>query len=908
MARRRLTDPSISKKTGKPKRARVPFDVQYDALDTYLREQHEKTGRPLPVYENTPTARLRPPDADSILKEWNELLAKEDQAAIQRYVPFVGAINLREISRQANINKKTFASDAPAKFRIRVLQTYAKVGAEPLKVVAARRCTYADLLDRVSEIAASGTNPRIRQLDARLLRSMLKKWMVAHGITKNNDPKMDAPLGAEILRSYKSSLKVAKNRLAATLRPATIAKFSTMMDAIAAVAAALDRERQNVTLSFGERLRALMQEQHVTASSLSRDAEKDGISLRVATISAWTLDQTQPRADRKQQVAWLAKRFGVPIDYLLDGIGKDMRVTPLIRMPDWLRAFPKNLFNTVARELPEDFLTRRRLPDGELEGADELDARQRETVEWIRKHFCETAESTFKRNQYGLGLHRADGPSQLKEEFDFLVRFRNDQMPPRIPGVGARMKRIKKSKISSELDQRVEPVDLTTLSGWRETVGFIFGALALPLDGDEEMCGRGLSAEDASLALLLDDKIIEWYCRWRAAGRAGASMDDSDLEAKLHYSFTEVTTVSFVKNLFLPDIGYLTQRPDLLERFLDGNGELKPGLRGIMDPEIVARAKSDWVGACVKAYEAYSELQAHLTQAAMPVRDRWLPILPILEADRPLEVYYRFALHIRDNAPSEGATEFQKARHKRDYLIIRLAIETGFRQENLRELTWDQLVYDDRDRVWRITLQPSCFKNDYAKHLAGEDYVLVLHDELDLYADLHEYKEKWHRILLKGYAGAKDNIVLPAVRRFAFGTKLTRIRRRFQWSDVALPEMNENEFYVSWKRILRKYGIYNKYKNTGFFQPMTMRVGEHQEVFYVRLHGPHDIRDIIVTDCAKALVPIEHAAARIQDSTETLKDHYRRWGPKDNQRLAQMVYVQRLNTIAGAIKGQVEHG
>ncbi len=125
----------------------------------------------------------------------------------------------------------------------------------------------------------------------------------------------------------------------------------------------------------------------------------------------------------------------------------------------------------------------------------------------------------------------------------------------------------------------------------------------------------------------------------------------------------------------------------------------------------------------------------------------------------------------------------------------------------------------------------------------------------DLYCHLEAYVDRHRARLL---AGAADP-----------GTFFVKTVK----TSSATAEYDQNTFYEAWRLIIQRYGIYNPYTERGAIKGLLP-------------HGPHNVRDVLATHILKKTGSYEQASYAIQDTPETVAEHYGRFLPQDKAALA----------------------
>lgn len=90
---------------------------------------------------------------------------------------------------------------------------------------------------------------------------------------------------------------------------------------------------------------------------------------------------------------------------------------------------------------------------------------------------------------------------------------------------------------------------------------------------------------------------------------------------------------------------------------------------------------------------------------------------------------------------------------------------------------------------------------------------------------------------------------------------------------------NQTAFYEAWRLTIQRYGIANPYTGRGAIAGLLP-------------HGPHNVRDVLATHILKQTGSYEQASYAIQDTPETVAQHYGRFLPQDKAALAAQILNQ----------------
>lgn len=260
-------------------------------------------------------------------------------------------------------------------------------------------------------------------------------------------------------------------------------------------------------------------------------------------------------------------------------------------------------------------------------------------------------------------------------------------------------------------------------------------------------------------------------------------------------------------------------------------------------------------------------------------RDPFEPILPILEADSPLSEYRKITEEVRRWRPDRRRFAVPAAEATRSFLMLRLGLHLGLRQKNLRQLLFrskaeaptperqlellkrGELRWSARDQSWEVLIPAAAFKNSGSTFFRKSPFRLLLPDLGGLYDEIETYIARDRQVLLRQHAD-------PGV--FFIKTMTARSRS---------PEYDQSSFYEAWRTTIQRHGIYNPYTGRGAIPGLLP-------------HGPHNVRDVLATHVLKQTGSHEQASYAIQDTPETIAEHYGRFLPQDKAALAAQVLNQ----------------
>ncbi|WP_037506799.1 hypothetical protein [Rhizorhabdus wittichii] len=389
-----------------------------------------------------------------------------------------------------------------------------------------------------------------------------------------------------------------------------------------------------------------------------------------------------------------------------------------------------------------------------------------------------------------------------------------------------------------------------------EHLSLFFGALAGPRESSVR--GLGVPREELCLAHLAFPAVWDWYVRWREKRRGFFTGWECNM---LHIG------VSFVRR----ETGWLRQNPQLADRLFP--------IAGLVSEEDINLARADWPEQCERMYRHGLVRAKEVDRVVRIHRDPFEPILPVLEAAKPVAEYLRIADEVLRYLPDAKRHPVPAAESVRSFLMIRLGLHLGIRQRNLRELRLckrgtvpmserqleahrqGEIRWSERDAGWEVLIPATAFKNAGSSFFANKPFRLLLPDLGRLYEFIDRYIEK-ARPLLIGPAADPGTFFVKSAKRSS--------------TDAAY---DGTSFYEAWRLITQRYGVYNPYTGRGAIAGLLP-------------HGPHNVRDVLATHILKQTGSYEQASYAIQDTPATVAQHYGRFLPQDKSAMAAAILNQ----------------
>lgn len=587
-----------------------------------------------------------------------------------------------------------------------------------------------------------------------------------------------------------------------------------------------------------------------------------GAKIERSTFVQWAAGKKVPTSVKSMAIlAMIERRYRLPTGYFRSKlVNKSRAASGHTRLSSVSRSERRRL----AWHLPDDF--------------DGRPARERhEILEWVRsviisgttdyrRYQAEAAKHRFAirfpslthrrrlRNydpeeggqsssggELELAVARADAPPLLEAEMTDLVRFKTATLTD----IGFHRKGVWNEATAF---QKIEHL------------GLLFGALAA--SPRSVVKGYGVATEKLAMGLLVFPAVLDWYVQWRERRRG-------------FYTVWEANMFQLALALCRVETGWLRQTPDLALR-------LQP-IAGLVTSADIDEVQADWDVACDRLYKHGLSRVKEIERVARVHRDPFEPIMPVLEADSPVGEYRKITEEILRLMPNALRYPRAAAEASRSFLMLRLGLHLGVRQKNLRELLIcpkgrlptaerhlemrkrGELRWNARDHGWEVLIPASAFKNANSSFFGNKPFRLMLPNLGDLYEHIETYIDRHRRVLL---GRATD----PGT----FFVKTVKTKSR----DASY---NQTSFYEAWRLVIQRYGIRNPYTGRGAIEGLLP-------------HGPHNVRDVLATHILKQTGSYEQASYAIQDTPDTVAEHYGRFLPQDKAALA----AQILNRVWNA--------
>jgi hypothetical protein len=419
-------------------------------------------------------------------------------------------------------------------------------------------------------------------------------------------------------------------------------------------------------------------------------------------------------------------------------------------------------------------------------------------------------------------------PAQLQEEWDALVDYKTSDFP----------------RFDRASSWRPGSVDRF----W-SVLHEVFSALAL----DRQEGGLGVSPEDMTLALCGMPSVVRWFAQWKLS----KSPEGYDTGARTWLGLFGHLSAPVTKNMRGDETGakgYLRYVPELASRVRQ--------IPGVITASDIARLQTSdgWNATLTEANAfAWKTFASHRSKLRLS-RDPFAPILPILDSDRPMDVFVDILKEAYDDLPDpRRTTELKRALAVRRFVTALTAFRTALCRRNLEELTGSGNQQGEIKRIdgrWPIEIKAQNFKNGDKRFFnesrstgrAASSYMFEF-EEQD-FNILNEYADKSRPALLD-HAG-----------KTSAPTFLVTRKGRPVSGDQITNELHD----LTWK-----HAVYHEVSGKG--------------IKGVEAFGTHAIRDITVTHILKTTGDIRLAAYAIQDTERTVLEYYARFLTQDKTKL-----------------------
>lgn len=561
--------------------------------------------------------------------------------------------------------------------------------------------------------------------------------------------------------------------------------------------------------TFGERLTRLRISSLLTRRDLACEIVKDGAKPDSTKIRNWEQGSKLPRPSSRHDIQRLEKLFNVCPGYLLEKLPK----IPMSALSHET-GLPASIQRRVSKHLPDNYMKR------SLTERDEILSWISENILSTPKEILEDGSSTSPGQSLDISAYalarKPSGrltmaPAHLLKELDELISFKMAAMVPFSKKRNEKWGRVSADKADYEL---------------RAFLGSL-----------QQM---GLPEEIISLSVCLSPEAVDRFIEWKRARRGG-------------YTKAIETPLILLESLLHAKFGLVAQTPNFGQHLIH--------VPGLISKATIEKVKKNWGDACADAKEHLNQRIKNVAQASSKGRDPFEALLPVLNADAPLNEYYKIVYEIRRRMPDQ-TYPVRRAEALRALMLLRIGLELGFRQKNLRELllcprqhkprSWKELIRIKRgelsyeDSGWKVRIPGSAFKNS-GSNSVEEENTFLLSDRDHLFTEISEYIDA--RVDLIGNENCADEF---------FVKKTTKNSKSCALSSSA--------YYEAYRSMVTTYGIYNPYTGRG-------------AIAELRAHGPHSIRHVLATAAVRSTGGYSDAAALLLDGEATIRETYARFLP-----------------------------
>jgi hypothetical protein len=595
---------------------------------------------------------------------------------------------------------------------------------------------------------------------------------------------------------------------------------------------------------------------HITRHRETTQQLRDAIirpseNFKKSTLDAWRKGTRYPRSVKGDEVLRRIEiRYSLPRGYFR------LKTPPNIKLE---RFNDIDEISITQRErmkwfLPDDFYYKNK-------------SEQKEIIDWVNNNLLSgtTDYRKFQQavTQYPFGL-------KFSETSKYLDRLGTNDPSSKAWSDSRKISNsnlevVSPAKIAIEVDDLIRfktslltPMNFKRGDAWKKAtaimrlhhIGLFLGALSADQTGFIK--GLGVPIHKLSLGMLVFPAVWDWYAEWKFQRRG-------------FYCSSEIFAYCFIDHLASPEYGWLIQNPHLAERLFP--------IPGLVSSNDIQNVRGDWDSACRKLMVHSKQRIKDLRKVVKIHRDKFEAILPILNADSPVGEYRKITLEIHKSLKSLDISSLDFSEALRSFLMLRIGLHSGLRPRNIRQLLFcskegdhrsddklsklgrGELRWNKMSSMWEIFMPVSAFKNSKSSFFSNKPYRLELPDFDDLYFYIERYININRAMLLR---------ISPDPQTF-----LVRTMHENRGS----AEYTEASFYNAWRLAVVRYGIYNPYTGRGAIEGLLP-------------HGPHNIRDILVTHILKKTGCFQQASYAIQDTPETVEKYYARFLPRDKVRLA----------------------
>jgi hypothetical protein len=378
---------------------------------------------------------------------------------------------------------------------------------------------------------------------------------------------------------------------------------------------------------------------------------------------------------------------------------------------------------------------------------------------------------------------------------------------------------------------------------WNEVRAFLTFLNRDPQDG-----GLGIPVESLTLAYLACPQILQAYISWQYDRCDGDMHTGTRSTLGLFAHLTTLRVSDSNQNE--------TQTKGFLQNVPEWAMTLRP-VKGLLADQEVSKLQEaqGWEmglqATCELARSTFKNLRPSLTHG----RDPFLPILPILDRERPLDALNELLEGAYAELPDpQLVSEYRRAIAVRRFVTLLIVVRTALRRKNIGNLTFTEdhkSMMRRTDECWTMEIPSRDFKNRESPFFgvkgAGnrEKTAFIFSFRPCDNEILDEYVNTSRPILLKN-AKSQTNAYFVSKN----GKKLDA-------------EQLTSDFYrATWSHL-----VYHKSTGTG--------------IPGVECFGVHAVRDIVATHILKTTGDVALAADALQDTPQTVLAHYARFLTRD---------------------------
>lgn len=398
------------------------------------------------------------------------------------------------------------------------------------------------------------------------------------------------------------------------------------------------------------------------------------------------------------------------------------------------------------------------------------------------------------------------------------------------------------SNLSKFKESIIPGIEYKKISSWNEssTKKNIYAILYFIGYVDKYIFDKKFRDSDYSILILLNQNFVHKYIQYRVSKRNKISSDD-------------IYFLMIAKSLLNDKYGFISQtkyynQEDFVSKLMK---------LGIIDKQESELSNEDlWGKICKSSYNYYSHLLSELKHSYRhnqmnefgdidKSRDPFIAIEAILNTDEPIYSYLNLLINARNRFIHVSSNLTRTYSFLKAYISLMIILQTALRSKNVRNLVYSELQEKNKGTLY--------FKDD-------KFYV-------NIPAQIVKNKQRITREILNTNNLYDDIRLLLSIK-----DKINKSKSDLLFMTINERMYTEESFSKMIRDFIKKHIAYNKY-------------GKDIRMEGLQPHGPHALRDIIATHYIKKTGSFAFAALAIDDTEQTVKNHYARFLPIDKYSL-----------------------